>query len=115
MSDGPTKFETWAVVELFGHQRIAGHCTEETIAGSALLRVDVPAVADAQPFTRYYGAGAIYAITPCTEEVARRVAGAVQVSPIPVYLPRLPQLAAASEQRVDPEFEDEDDDDDKPF
>lgn len=109
----PTKFQTWAVVELFGHQRIAGFCSEETIAGSALLRVDVPGVADRQPFTRYFGAGAIYALTPCDEQVARRVAGYVQVDPIPVYLPRIPQLAAAAEQRVDnPELEE---DDDRPF
>ncbi len=40
------KFENWCLVELFGHQQIAGWVTEATIGGCALVRVDVPAIND---------------------------------------------------------------------
>ena len=36
-------FNEWALVELFGHQKIVGKVTEATLAGGAFLRVDVPA------------------------------------------------------------------------
>ncbi|REC35230.1 hypothetical protein [Parabacteroides distasonis] len=36
------KFDLWCVVELFGHSRIAGRCTEQNVAGTNMLRVDVP-------------------------------------------------------------------------
>ena len=61
------RLDTWAVCELFGHAKIAGRVSEHTIAGGAFLRVDVPAVDGAngqQAFTRFFGVGAVYAITP---------------------------------------------------
>lgn len=76
------KFDLWCIVELFGHSKIAGRCTEQNIAGTNMLRVDVPAT-DGQPvFTRFFGSGAIYAINPVDEETARHVAEKLQVKPI---------------------------------
>lgn len=63
-------FETYAVVELFGHQQIAGLVSEQTIAGQGFVRVDVPACADQEAFTRLFGTSAIYSIIPTTEEIA---------------------------------------------
>ena len=63
-------FQQWAVVELFGHQQIAGMVSEQTIAGQGFIRVDVPACADQEAFTRLFGTGAIYSIIPTTEEIA---------------------------------------------
>ena len=37
-----TKFEEWAVLELFGHQRLAGLVSEVQIGGASFVRVDVP-------------------------------------------------------------------------
>jgi hypothetical protein len=58
------KFEAWAIIELFGHNQIAGKCIEQNIAGTNMLRVDVPETESHPPFTRFLGSGAIYAITP---------------------------------------------------
>ncbi len=45
------QFESWAIVELFGHQKIAGKLTEQTIGGCHFIRVDVPAFEDSPAFT----------------------------------------------------------------
>jgi hypothetical protein len=84
--------DTWAVVEIMGHKRIAGHVTEEPIAGTNMLRIDVPAVDGRPAYTVYHGGSAIYGITPCTEELARRAASDLAYmvgSPLPVYVPEL--------------------------
>jgi hypothetical protein len=33
------KFDLWAIVELMGHSKIAGKCTEQSIAGSNMLNL----------------------------------------------------------------------------
>lgn len=109
----PATFDHWAVVELFGHQRIAGRVREELLAGRAFLRVDVPAVVDpaaggAEGFTRYYGASAIYSLTPTTEEVARLAAAQVRAAPVSVYIPSTRQLGTGIRDGYhpdDPDFE----------
>lgn len=88
MSD---KFEQWAIVELFGHQRIAGRVTEQTIGGSSFVRVDVPSCestphAEAtQPFTKLFGQGAIYAISFVDEAAAKYAARQIRAQPIDTY------------------------------
>lgn len=42
------KFDLWCIVELFGHNRIAGRCTEQNVAGVNMLRVDVPATSGSE-------------------------------------------------------------------
>lgn len=88
--DQENKFDAWCVIELFGHQKIAGHVTNENIGAHSFIRVDVPAVEGEQAFTRYFGAGAIYAVNPCTEEVARAAAQNLRATPIHYY--DVPQL-----------------------
>jgi len=72
------KFEAWAIVELFGHQRIAGKLTEQSIGGAHFVRVDVPDVDGRSGFTKLYTQGAIYGITFVEETVARMAANAVR-------------------------------------
>lgn len=90
------KFDQWCIVELFGHQRIAGRVTEQTIGGCAFVRVDVPAVGDVPAYTRLFGQGAIYAINPVTEEVARASANAYRAVPVSPY--EIPELRALRSQ-----------------
>lgn len=75
-------FKHWCIVELFGHQKIAGHCTEENIAGSNMLRVDVHETPKQPAFTKYYGSAAIYAINPVDETTAKLAAESIEMAPV---------------------------------
>ena len=79
------KFDLWCMVELFGHQRIAGRCTEQNVAGTNMLRVDVPETKNQPAFTRFFSSGAIYAINPVSEEIARHLAENFELSPVSVW------------------------------
>lgn len=85
------KLDTYALVELFGHQRIVGRVSEATIAGGAFIRVDVPAFNGAAAFTRFFGPGAIYSINPVTEEIARGLMTHHRNEPVSRF--ELPQIA----------------------
>ena len=63
--------EMWAILELFGHNQIAGLMSEHSIGGCSFVRVDVPAVKDNPGYTKLFGNGAVYAITMVDEETAR--------------------------------------------
>jgi hypothetical protein len=77
-----SKFDLWCIVELFGHAKIAGRCTEQNIAGSNMLRVDVPETERQPAFTRYFGGSAIYAINPVDEATARMYAKNLEAAPV---------------------------------
>lgn len=79
------KFDLWCVVELFGHSRIAGRCTEQNVAGTNMLRVDVPDISNQPGFTRFLSSGAIYAINPVSEGVARQIAENLQIQPVNIW------------------------------
>lgn len=88
------KFDDWAIVELFGHLRLAGKVTEATIAGGAFLRVDVPDKETPKKFwTRYFGSSAIFSLTPTAEALARAVAR--QCDAEPVHQWDFPQIEAS--------------------
>lgn len=70
--------ETWGIVDLFGHQRIAGRLSEVSIAGCNMLRIDIPDKADTEKFrTVVHGGSAIYGIHFTDEQVARVAASRV--------------------------------------
>lgn len=96
MSENPIFSEpTWAIVEPFGRSVIAGEVSEVDVAGTQMLRVDVPEVDGRQAFTKFYGGGAVYAITPTDEESARFAVGQLNVRPVNQWkIPDRPQLEA---------------------
>lgn len=115
-------FDQWCIVEVMGRQVIAGRVTEQTIGGCAFIRVDVPASDSRPAFTRFYGASAIYAMTPVSEEAARVALRRFEPEPVSVYVPELRQLVASKPDYLDhdeddtaDDFIDEDDDDESPF
>jgi hypothetical protein len=101
--------DSFAVVEVLGHNMFAGKVSEHAIGGSGFIRVDVPelperrekyndwpgqrererVIAAVPAFTKLIGAGSIYAITPCTEAVARQIAEQKRV--VPVHVADMPQ------------------------
>ncbi len=76
------KFESWGVIELFGHNRIAGKISEANIGGCQFVRIDVPEMNGKPSFTRFFGQGAIYSLNPTSEEVAREIARMCQAQPV---------------------------------
>lgn len=90
MTDDTKAFEQWAVLELMGHRRLAGLLTEETIAGAAFLRIDIPSDNGDPSASQWYAPNAVYAITPCTEATACRIAKVITFAP-PVSEWELPQ------------------------
>ena len=92
----------FAVLELFGHQRIAGRISEQTFGGAALVRVDVPEIEVEertsgygeerktvkrviQAHTRSFGAGAIYSVNWCDEAAAQIAARSIKHEPLSPY------------------------------
>jgi hypothetical protein len=123
-TDAP-KLETWGILELFGHLKLAGKITEQPIGGDSLIRIDVPPVTVGDvtipAFTRFFGAKAVYSLTPCTEDLAKVTAAAVKHQPVQAYdLPEewrtrirqaaLPAPSPDHDEWDGSEFEDEDED-----
>src|SRR5262245_33624285 len=65
---GEITFEGWAVLELMGHRQRAGYVKDVEMFGGKLLRIDVPV---GEGITEFYGCSSIYALRPCTEQIAR--------------------------------------------
>ena len=114
--------DTWAILELFGHKRLAGKISEHVLGSSALIRCDVPATEtlnadgtkrETAAYSKLVGPGAIYCITPCSEEVARLAAKQIERwnDPIPVTLPRQIVAVTGRPDRVD-DFDDIGDEED---
>jgi hypothetical protein len=104
MSDSQEKFDCWAVVEVMGHSRYAGRVTEQAIGGCAFVRVDVPAVADRLPFTKLLSQGSIFAIMPCSEEAARKIASRIVDRPITIYQPSVQHELTHEESEDDDDY-----------
>ena len=47
-------FNLWCIVELFGHNRIAGKCSEQNVAGINMLRVGVSVISRQPGFARFF-------------------------------------------------------------
>ncbi len=85
-------FQTWAIVDLFGHTSYAGLVSEATIGGCSFLRLDVPPVNGKVGFTKFLGNGAIYSMSPCSEKVAKAFIERHAAAPVTVYMPEIRRL-----------------------
>jgi hypothetical protein len=83
--DEQVKFETWALVELFGHNQLAGKVSEQVIAGQSFIRIDVPKTTRVPSFTKYHLPTAVYGITPTDEDYATRMAERIEAQPVNDY------------------------------
>lgn len=83
----PPPDDIWACVEIFGHRKHYGRVTEVERFGTKMLRVDVPTgtpapLLETETFDTFmYGGGAIFSLTPMTEEAARKWAESERPKP----------------------------------
>ena len=75
-------FNQWAILELFGHKRIAGLVSEQEVGGCSFVRVDIPNESGTGSHTSLYGQGAIYGMHFVSEEVAREMAIRLEARPV---------------------------------
>lgn len=75
-------FDEWAIVELFGHKKMAGRVCEETIGGCSFVRIDVPKTKNAPAWSKLLGQGAIYGITITDENTAKLCAESYNPEPM---------------------------------
>jgi hypothetical protein len=114
------KFELNAVVELFGHTKMAGKVTEQNIGVATFIRVDVPETTQQPKFTRLLNPSAIYAINPVTEEVMNQMAEMITSKPIDSWdikemQKKLLALKEPPTQKQSSNWDDDDDDNDSPM
>jgi hypothetical protein len=101
-------FDGWAILEIFGHQRYAGRVKTEAYGQSVFWRIDVPPLEPreristcyecigntscppgtivqekaVQGYSKLFGSGAIYCLTPCTQEAAMKAVEDMQARPL---------------------------------
>jgi len=82
--------KAWALVELFGHQRIVGWVTVDPPDFPGMVRVDVPDLlhdgkVKRKGMTRFFGRGALYAVTPVDEKTVRALLPSISGEPARQY------------------------------
>lgn len=116
-TQAPTqKFECHALVELMGHQQMAGFISEQTFGPATFFRVTVPETSEGPSFDRILNPAAIYAINPVTEEVAKARAEQIRFKPLTGWDIR--QMTKPVNDETGPrrlEGHDDDDDDDERY
>lgn len=80
------KLTAWALIELFGHQRVVGRMIVDPPEFPGMVRVDVPDLLKDKKtvrkgFTRYLGRASIYGVTPISEEMVRELLPSIDGTP----------------------------------
>ena len=101
----------FAVVEIMGRRTRAGAVGDATLGGATLLRIEHPTRKDhtgVEPLAEYYAPSAIFAIRPCSQDEATKVAEWAWAEPRAALGPGLvPEL---EEKVEDAEWDDDDED-----
>jgi hypothetical protein len=105
MSDPADTFEEWAIIDLFGHQRIAGKVTNQNIGSATFIRVDVYEDSNKVAFTRFFNPSAVYGISPVSKKVALAAAKAIDAKPVQAW--DLPVPAAQRQLMATRSYDDE--------
>jgi hypothetical protein len=119
--DDPGKLETYAIVEVMGHNRFAGYVQQVPFGGAAMIRIDVPEIPESEEeysdydddgkrvkktrkvagtpaFTKFLGVSSIFAITPCSKEVALAAVNSFRSAPVTILeMPARRMLSGPSE------------------
>lgn len=95
-------FEGYLICELLGHRRLVGYAREVEIAGAGFIRVDSLDENGEPAKTTLVNPASVYAITPITEEVAKRMARASSIAALPVARDWEDDEDERDEERRDP-------------
>jgi hypothetical protein len=106
----PDPYEGWAIIELMGHRRLAGHVTEQQIAGAGFLRLDVHD-SDGTVATQFYSPSSVYCLTPTTEDIARSLAAKLRPAPVHRFELEPPARPASYDDDLDDNYDVGDEDD----
>lgn len=90
---GEENLDCWALVEIFGHTKVAGRVTTRKVGVNVMIQVDVPKGDTELSHTQMFSPAAIFSINPTTEEWCRRWAAEAakyNQSPLP-YIPEAPR------------------------
>ncbi|MBI2427515.1 MAG: hypothetical protein HYV29_01710 [Ignavibacteriales bacterium] len=90
--------ETWAYVEIMGHQKIAGRVSERKVGVSVMLQIDVPNPTEGYSHSVLYSPQSIFSIQPTTEEWCRKFIAARIEYPVLPYIPASRQLSAPDDE-----------------
>jgi hypothetical protein len=107
---GADEINSWALLELFGHSKVAGRLTSRKLGTEIMFQVDVPKGEKEFSHTELYSPKAVFAIKPTTEDWCRQWAtyaateGAHDVLP---YVPASRQLEDRRKQEFMVEEEEE--------
>lgn len=99
-------FAHWAIVEVFGHEKYAGHVSTEQVGGVSMLRLDVPEVQNMEvtlpAFCKFLNPSSVFSITPVSEEYAVQMAVKLSKHPIEGYEHRevIKQLAKRATEQM---------------
>jgi len=65
----------YAVIEIFGHRRLAGRVTEVEQYGTKLLRIDIPNQGKFENGfkSQLYGGASLFSVTPCDLATVERI------------------------------------------
>lgn len=80
MQENQNQTKFWAIVELFGHTILAGEVSKCEIGD--FVQINIPDVGIIPSWSKMVNPKAIYAITPCTEKVAKSKAESLKSMPI---------------------------------
>lgn len=141
METPQNQLETWAVVEIMGHQREVGYVTTQYFGAACMFKLDVPELPEREVIlktpkwvtekyvpagttinegatpgrTRFLGVPAIFALNPCDRETAMAMLeenGSREIKIVSLAgAKQLPLCVADSNEAADDEEEDDDEDD----
>jgi len=84
-----SNFESWAIIEVFGHDKYAGFVSSQTIGNESMVKIEVPEVQNQEvnfpPFQKLFNVKSIFSITPVSEEYAFEMAKTLSKHPIEGY------------------------------
>jgi hypothetical protein len=81
--------DTWAFLEVLGHQQLAGRLSTRKFGNDSMFQVDVPSGDKEMACSRLFSPAAIFSITPTTEEWCRNWQKSAEKNCYPI-LPYIP-------------------------